>query len=87
MTISITKLEALLHDGVMEVIDTIHGIQYLTNGSDEFNIVAYSPKHKLAEYTGFYEMEDFADYGGEMADYAFEVVDNKLVPHCESFYK
>jgi hypothetical protein len=49
------------------LVSDIGGIQYYAPNDEELAIVALSDKHKLAIYTGFYEMDDME---GEDSDYA-----------------
>lgn len=58
------------------LMDTIDDIEYYTpNDEDWGSIVALSHEHKLATYTGFYEMDDMA---AEDSDYKQIVHDGEL---------
>ena len=63
------------------LVDTIKGIEYYTPNDEDWGaIVAVCHVHKLAQDTGFFEMDDME---GEDSDYAFSVHNNELVSAYE----
>ena len=59
-------------------VDTIDGVEYYTPNDEDWGaIVAVSHEHKLALYTGFYEMNDMASKA-PYDDYKMVVVDGLM---------
>lgn len=65
------------------LLDTIKGIEYYTPNDETWGaIIAVSDEHKLAHYTGFYEMDDMAAKHGEYTYHVYKHEDGDLMMAC-----